>query len=277
MKRYHEGFCHKKSGIPAKRSIFASLSAFLGRFKMMQRNTQHQRSNPQAGRPVTGSRTSHDSAPTITGVSDNPFHSQVYMQPSASLPPSAHQHSEGSEDWFAPRQSTGQWDPFLNHTNDHRTDLASLPKPRRVTSVSLPFATPQASYPVQARHQSSRVPRSIKPSTMTLYHQVVGDPALKIFRVRLPPHLLHLLDGIVLGCEAHASTLRNSWLTELYSLTKQDLALRRIPHLFDTAKPITSYIKRSMMALLGAQSIKMDKNQPHVLKYSAEEGHVGVE
>jgi hypothetical protein len=132
---------------------------------------------------------------------------------------------------------------------------------------------------VQARfvpHQP-QVPRNIKMSTMAFYYQVVGHPSLKIFRVRLPPHLLHLLDGIVLGCEAHAATLPNGWFTDLYSLTKQDIALRKIPHLYDAAKPITSYMKRSIMALLGVQTIRMDRNQPHVLKYSKEDGHTGVE
>jgi hypothetical protein len=112
---------------------------------------------------------------------------------------------------------------------------------------------------------------------MTLYHQVIGDPALKIFRVRLPPHLLHLLDDIVLGCEAHAATLPKGWITELYSLTKQDMALRRIPHLYDACKPITVFIKRCMLVLLRVKAVKMDKNQPHVLKYSVENGNTGVE
>lgn len=91
--------------------------------------------------------------------------------------------------------------------------------------------------------------------------------------------MLHILDEIVLGCEAHAATLENGWYTKLYSLTKQDLALREIKHLYEAAKPITSYMCRAMAAMLhvGVESIHTDRNQPHVLKYAVDEGHTGVE
>jgi hypothetical protein len=106
---------------------------------------------------------------------------------------------------------------------------------------------------------------------------VIGDPKLQIYRIRLPTHFIAVLDGIVLGSDAFAATLPKGWMTELYSLTKQDIALRKIPHLYDAAKPITSYMKRCIMALFGVKSVKMDRNQPHVLKYSKEDGHTGVE
>lgn len=104
---------------------------------------------------------------------------------------------------------------------------------------------------------------------------MVGNPALKIFRLHLPPHLMHLLDSIVLGCEAYAATRTNGWLTDLYSLTKQDVALREIPHAFDMARPIVTYITRCMRELWGVECLLMDKNQPHILKY--DDGHTGVE
>ena len=84
-----------------------------------------------------------------------------------------------------------------------------------------------------------------------------------------------LLDSIVLACEGYAATQANGWLTDLYSLTKQDVALREIPHAFDIAKPIVAYIKRRMRELWGVERVVMDKNQPHILKY--DDGHTGVE
>jgi hypothetical protein len=37
------------------------------------------------------------------------------------------------------------------------------------------------------------------------------------------------------------------------------------------------FIKRCMLVLLRVKAVKMDKNQPHVLKYSVENGNTGVE
>jgi len=50
---------------------------------------------------------------------------------------------------------------------------------------------------------------------------------------------------VVSGCNAHASTLENRWSTDLYLLTKQDVALREIRAIFDIARPImyvTSFV-----------------------------------
>jgi hypothetical protein len=104
---------------------------------------------------------------------------------------------------------------------------------------------------------------------------MVGHPSLNIHRLHLPHNLLHLLDSIVLDCEAYAATQPNGWLTDLYSLTKQDVALREIPHLFEASKPIVAYITKCMTQLWGVERLSMDKNQPHVLKYA--DGHTGVE
>lgn len=80
----------------------------------------------------------------------------------------------------------------------------------------------------------------------------------------------------------HASTLPTGWQTDLYSLTKQDIALREIPHIYNAAKPVISYIKKAACLVYGVTSgIKMDRNQPHVLKYNYKckngKGHTGVE
>ena len=129
-------------------------------------------------------------------------------------------------------------------------------------------------YPVQHRYFQPHIPIPIRCPSL---HRVVGDPSLRIFRIHLPTQLLQLLDEIVWSCERYAATLPTGWYTNLYSLTKQDIALRDIPSQFHACKPITSYIRKCMMALWGVSTIKMDRSQPHILKYSADEGHTGVE
>jgi len=280
MKSKREKLCHK-SGSPAKRrQLFASL---LRKVAMnMQRANPFHRSSTQEHGSEERSRFNGDGTPMdMRAISSTPFHGQRGVSPPFPSDPTGalHVSAPGRESvnrpWYYHSYESHQRHHVTPQTPSHRSwDLTSPPKPRRVASASTaaPFHFPAQpstySYPVQARYAPPQVPRNIKMSTMTFYHQVVGDPSLKIFRVRLPPHLLHLLDGIVLGCEAHAATLPNGWLTELYSLTKQDIALRKIPHLYDATKPITSYMKRSIMALLGVHSIKVDRNQPHVLKVS---------
>eukprot|EP00985_Skeletonema_marinoi_P023670 scaffold15894_cov103-Skeletonema_marinoi.AAC.1 len=116
------------------------------------------------------------------------------------------------------------------------------------------------------------------------YHEpvpvcIIGHPSLKIYKFQLPPHLLHLLDHIVNGCDDYAATLPGGWMTYLYSLTKQDIAVRDVPGMYKAATPIISYVKSTIKRMYNAEHVKIDKNQPHVLRYSAEGGckHTGVE
>jgi hypothetical protein len=104
---------------------------------------------------------------------------------------------------------------------------------------------------------------------------MVGNPSLCIHRIRLPSELLHILDQIVMSCEGYASTRPSGWITELYSLTKQDIALKEIPHMYEASKPIVSFIIDCMKHLWGIERISLDKNQPHILKY--DDNHKGVE
>lgn len=114
------------------------------------------------------------------------------------------------------------------------------------------------------------------------YHEpvcAIGHPSLKIYKFQLPPHLLHLLDYIVIRCDDYAATLPGGWMTYLYSLTKQDIALRDVPEMYNAAMPIISYVKSTIKRMYDVNHVKIDRNQPHVLRYSAEGGckHTGVE
>lgn len=136
---------------------------------------------------------------------------------------------------------------------------------------------------------SSHIPKDYSKKKITQYptqaqrvHQpvcVIGHPSLKIFKFKLPPHLLHLLDHIVNGCDEYASTLPGGWMTYLYSLTKQDIAVRDVPGMYDSSKPIISFIKSTIKRMYNVEQVRIDRNQPHVLRYSAEGGckHTGVE
>jgi len=99
-------------------------------------------------------------------------------------------------------------------------------------------------YPTQRRreyHEQVAIQEDTLPSFTT-----IGHPSLKIYKFCLPPHLLHLLDEIVDGCSEHADSLSTGWRTFLYSLTKQDIALRDIPGMYETTRPIIHHIKRTI-------------------------------
>jgi hypothetical protein len=68
--------------------------------------------------------------------------------------------------------------------------------------------------------------------------------------------------------------------TYLYSLTKQDVALIDVPGMYKASRPIMHYIKHTIeMYAVVKKTVCFDRNQPHVLKYSADDKskHTGVE
>lgn len=110
------------------------------------------------------------------------------------------------------------------------------------------------------------------------YHcapEVVGHPSLRIYKLRLPASLVLLLDQIIDGCERHARCSPSGWRTDLYSLTRQDIALMDAPGTMEKAMPILDYLTRCICEVYHANSVEVDRNQPHVLKYS--QSHRGVE
>ncbi|KAL3937927.1 MAG: hypothetical protein SGBAC_007063 [Bacillariaceae sp.] len=100
-----------------------------------------------------------------------------------------------------------------------------------------------------------------------------------MYRLSLPPQLIHCqLDSIVAHAERFAKDhLVNGWHTDLYSLTKQDIALRDIPGMAQKIQPIFDFVTYAIRTLYGCQNVVVDKNQPHILKYSVDSGHTGVE
>lgn len=159
--------------------------------------------------------------------------------------------------------------------------IPSPPNPRRLATVeSAHGRLPKSSRPQCISLLSSNVPVQI-PSIQPLFcYERIGDPCLRAFRVKLPPHLLQggrPLDDIIEHAEQYASGLPGRWHTDLYSLTKCDLACRDIPGVVEMIKPVYNYICHSIRVLYGCSRVFVDKNQPHILKYSAKQGHTGGE
>jgi hypothetical protein len=222
---------------------------------------------------------------------DKSTHQPIHRgpKPQSIVPPAHHEHSAHHQLSY-PRRGYNMQDSFTRNYQPTTLPFPRTPPPIvRGARLCSPFFTYRVTqlthmtiqdqfkdhgYPVQHRYFQPHIPKPIRcPSS----HRVVGDPSLRIYRIHLPTQLLQLLDEIVWSCERYAATLSKGWYTNLYSLTKQDIALRDIPDQFHACKPITSYIRKCMMALWGVSIIKMDRSQPHILKYSADEGHTGVE
>lgn len=107
--------------------------------------------------------------------------------------------------------------------------------------------------------------------------QPVGHPSLGVYRGRLPEHIIATLPALITKSEAAAAATEGHWKTNLYSLTKQDLPVRQIPGSQPLVEPIQAFILDHIRRLYHSPNIRMDKNQPHVLKYSAAENHTGVQ
>jgi len=112
----------------------------------------------------------------------------------------------------------------------------------------------------------------------------IGNAHYQIYRSSLPLDLLPLLGLILKTCTKNIK----SWETNLYSLTKQDVALIDVPGAYQLARPIVEYVKHVLSMVYTEKgrmwpkddfcggrkrgNIVMDRNQPHLLKYSTEHG-----
>lgn len=174
---------------------------------------------------------------------------------------------------------------YMNGIDQHLISPPRLPRSRSSRNTSSSGAdhdwrtlgdVPQ-SFPVQTRHSRTNGVKyeTWKPMVPIYDHSYVGQPRYGIHRLRLPNQFLPILDQIVAGCELYAKGLPKGWSTDLYSLTKQDIALTKIPHVYEIARPVMSYVKRVAAQIYRTRSLKVDRNQPHVLKYSGK--HKGVE
>jgi len=121
----------------------------------------------------------------------------------------------------------------------------------------------------------------------------IGPPQMGVYRLRLPAALLPLLPVIVRRAEEHASQRPGGWRTRLYSLTQQDLAIADIPGGLGLAQAITEFVVQVVVTLFGGihgtpavvtpsppapdrlPQVRLDSNQPHILKYSCDDDSSG--
>lgn len=125
-------------------------------------------------------------------------------------------------------------------------------------------------------HRITMEPKTISEPFSPSY-EIIGDPSLQIYKCKLPKNMIPLLDQILNLANQYASTLPDQWRTDLYSLTKQDLSLQDVPGSSKLTRPISNYLKRSIATLYGSRHVQVDRNQPHIVKYSVESGHTGGE
>mmetsp|Transcript_23327 Transcript_23327/g.37970 ORF Transcript_23327/g.37970 Transcript_23327/m.37970 type:complete len:251 (-) Transcript_23327:1348-2100(-) len=161
------------------------------------------------------------------------------------------------------------------------------PSTPRKSSFSHPHPHPHSTGMIQRNAEPISPPNPLRMARMksapsfpklspAFVHERVGAPYLRIFRVKLPPHLTeNAMDDIIDHAENHATNLEDGWKTDLYSLTKCDMACRDIPGMKERTKPVFDYICHAIQVLYGCQKVIVDKNQPHILKYSADAGHTG--
>ena len=66
-------------------------------------------------------------------------------------------------------------------------------------------------FPTQSRRGHGDTETMPIPPILPPGHSIIGHPSLKIYKFRLPNHLLSLLDQIVDSCAHHASNLPTGW------------------------------------------------------------------
>jgi len=159
--------------------------------------------------------------------------------------------------------------PPLRRRNAGDSQLISPPNPLRLATTNITRGLPRPATSASYFALSSFPPPPPYPIC-------IGHPEMQVYKMKLPNYLIDGLSHIVDRSEQYVESLSDGWKTELYSLTKCDIACRDIPGLYKHVKPISKFICHTMKVLYGCRDVTVDKNQPHILKYSAESGYTGV-
>jgi hypothetical protein len=180
--------------------------------------------------------------------------------------------------------------PPLTHpfrTRDYPTMLPTLSPPamyhpRSGPSTTAAAATTMSLYPAQsvktimARDYNTHTNKDKDHDETSKSIHPFGYFGLGIFTGCLPTHLTDSLAELIDLAEQRAATLPTNWRTDNYSLTKQDLPVLQIPGCMEIVEPISKIILEQIRRLYG-RPVRMDTNQPHVLKYSTASRHTGVQ
>ncbi len=140
----------------------------------------------------------------------------------------------------------------------------SPPNPLRLATTSQDLPRPDTS------------PRFLRCIFPRFDYESVGDPDFLVFKVKLPDYLIHgPLDALIVAADQYASRLPSGWKTNLFSLTKCDIACHDIPGISELVDPIMAFITKTMTLLYGCPGLTMGQNQPHIVKYAGDIGHTG--
>jgi hypothetical protein len=239
---------------------------------------------PQQPHPWTWDTPTYTSFPTPSRQSQ-PYHHVTASLPEPLFPVWMPQLSTPAP---PPHQTT----PLAHHRPcmvDYSNTLSPLPPPPPPPPVTYacrpPPPPPPPPPPTPTRMLMSLYPsQSVRahgnkkdPHEETARSMVkVGHESLGIFHGRLPDYLTSTLSELIDLAELSAACRPQKWKSDLYSLTKQDLPVRDIPGSQHMVEPISQVICEQIRRLYG-RSVRMHKNQPHLLKYSCLDQHTGVQ
>lgn len=127
----------------------------------------------------------------------------------------SNQHSVGTDYWSPNvcRPWISTWFDTTEKEKGHNTYLESGCESNEKQAPNIGTSSAKQTFPTQSRriqyNECTSVPSNpiLPPS-----HSIIGHPSLKIYKFRLPHHLLNLLDHIVDGCHDHASNLPTGWM-----------------------------------------------------------------
>jgi hypothetical protein len=168
-----------------------------------------------------------------------------------------HPHSRNPPKRFAVTS-----DP-LRHQHMTTQDHASMATSTITTTKTSKKKKPR----LTAVHATIKIPAVISVPMGRI--EPLGPAHLQVFKMKLPFYAADTFQRIIDACEDHARHQLDQWETNLYSLTKQDIAVADVPGGPALVQGIQDYVVDTVRRLYRQPVVHMDRNQPHVLKYDA--------
>ncbi|CAJ1951236.1 unnamed protein product [Cylindrotheca closterium] len=280
-KHHHNHHCHHHCHHHHRGTLLSSTTATQPPFLVYPSPTKLVNNNNN----TDGSSSIYTTTPTAVGDTNTHHRSSIYPAYLASLSSSfstsprllsqsSFPLADDASIMPAPYPRTP---PPFPRRRPHAGTIVSPPAPLRISSSShhpssRASAAAQEPYCHRQHHHHHHHHK--------LQYETIGPAHLRTYRLLLPNDLIAdcQLDPIVAHAEHFATNrLLHGWQTDLYSLTKQDIALRDIPGMLPLIQPIFDYVTQAIRTLYGCHEVVVDKNQPHILKYSVDSGHTGVQ
>jgi hypothetical protein len=159
-------------------------------------------------------------------------------------------------------------------TQDRATASSSSRTAETKTKKKHPLAVAPARHCLRGHNASIKIPAVISIPTERI--EPLGPRHLRIFKVSLPFCAADTFHRVIDACEDHAWHRLDQWETNLYSLTKQDIAVADLPGGRELVQGVQDYVVGTIRRLYRQPTVHMDRNQPHVLKYDGDTSHRSV-